>query len=466
MTVPLDSRRVAAPRRSRLANAAAVTVLGAGLLALLPAHAASFAEIFAAARDYDAQYKASGYDLQSAKLAVPVARSALLPQVGMSYSRSDVSGTRSFYNTLNQEVQVQLQYASPQTNLQVRMPLWNQEARARYDQSQVQADAAEQVYRSRGLELLDRVGTSYLQVLQALDNRGLAQSQLVAVQGQLDRAEQRFKRGEGTRTDAALAQAAVDIAKAKVLEADDQILLARRTLRRLTGRDTPELNQPAADFKPGELLPNRLTEWFETAERNSPTIQARQQAVMAARLGVKRQQAGHMPRVDLYASIARNENETLNNLGQTSVLKTMGVQVNVPLYSGGGVDASVKQAVADQSRTEEELRLERESVQVEVQRNFQTVSTGPEKIEAYRRAVTSSEVAVTGAVRSQAAGLATTSDVLDAQARLYSAQRDLAQTRYDYLLAKLRLMAMSGLMVDDIVAEVDRSLTVRVSSNP
>lgn len=462
----LDTRADTAPRRTRLRLAFAATALALGALPALPTKAATFAEIVAAARDNDAQYRASSFDLQSAQMAVPVARAALLPQVGLGYSRSDVSGTRSFYNTLNQEVQVQLQYGSPQTSLSMRMPLWNQEARARLDQTQVQADGAAQLYRSRGLELIDRVGSAYLQVLLAIDGQGLARSQVIALQGQLDRAEQRLKRGEGTRTEAALAQAAVDLAKVRVLEADDQLELARRALKRITGKDPQGLNQLAPDFMPGELIPNKLGDWLEMAERNSPTLQARQQALLAARLGVKRQQAGHMPRVDLVASLVRSENETLNNLGQTSVLKSIGVQVNVPLYSGGGVEASVKQALADQARTEEEVRVEREGVQVEVQRNFQIVSTGPEKLEAYRRAVTSSEVAVTGAVRSQAAGLATTSDVLDTQARLYSAQRDLAQARYEYLLGRLRLMALSGMAMDDVASELDRNLPVPPTSNP
>lgn len=466
--MPTDRSFHAAPGASRsLLRAVATACLAtAGLVAAVPAQAMSFAEVFAAARANDAQYRAAGYDLQSAQLGVPLARAGLLPSASLSISRSDVSGSRQFYNANNQEVKVQVQYASPQTSVQVRMPLWNQEARARFDQAQVQAEMAQNIYRSRGLELIDRAGTTYLQVLLALDAQVLAEQQLVAVQAQLARAEQRFKRGEGTRTEQALAQAAVDVAKVRLLEAGDEVELMRRNLKRLTGRDTPMLNQLPPDFLPGELLPNRLGEWIELAERNSPTLQARQQELMAARFGVKRQQAGHMPRVDLVASIARNENESLNNLGQTSVLKTFGVQVNVPLYSGGGIDAGVKQAMAEQSRVEESVRLEREGMQLEVQRNFQIVATGADKVQAYRRAVESNEVAYRGAVRSQEAGMATTADVLDTQARLYSAQRDLAQTRYDYLQARMRLMAFAGLPIDEVVNEVDRHLPTRVAAKP
>jgi hypothetical protein len=80
------------------------------------------------------------------------------------------------------------------------------------------------------------------------------------------------------------------------------------------------------------------------------------------------------------------------------------------------------------------------------------------KLQAYQRAVDSSEVAYRGAVRTQEAGLATTADVLDARARLYGAQRDLSQARYDYLLSRLRLLASAGSAVDEVVTDIDRQL--------
>lgn len=454
-----DRRGARPPHRQRRLGP---LLLAAALLAgSATAQAMSFAEVMSAARDNDAQYRAARHELESTRLGVPIARAQLLPAVGLNLSQSEVSGSRQFFNTLNQEAKVQLQYSSPTTNLAMRMPLYNREARARYDQSQVQADAAEAVFRSRGLELVDRAGSAYLQVLLADDGIVLAQSQQTNLEGQLGRAEQRFKRGEGTRTEQAIAQAAVDLAKVKVLEARDQADLARRNLKRVTGREAPQLNQLAADFVPGAEDAGRLAEWMELAERNSPNLQARQQFLMSARLGVERQQAGHHPRVDLVASIARSENDSINNLGQTSVLKTLGLQVNVPIYSGGGVDAGVKQAVQDQARAEQELRNERETIQVEVQRNHQAVANGAVRIAAYRRAVQSSEVAFTGATRAQALGMGTISDVLDAQTRLFSAQRDLAQARYDYLLARLRLMVAAGMVMDEVVGDVDRHLPVR-----
>lgn len=442
----------------RLKRAAIAVLALAGALIAGTSHAMSFAEAYAAARNSDPNFRSAGFELESQRQAVPIARSNLLPQVNVNVSRADVSGSRSFYNGGNQEVRTQLDYSSPQSSLQARMALFNREASKRYEQAQAQVDVAESVYRSRALELIDRLGTAYMQVLLADENKVLADAQLVAAQAQLTRAEQRFKRGEGTRTEQALAQAQADVSRVRVIEAADAREVARRGLKRLIGRDVPPLNQPAADFMPGPLEPGGLFEWIEIAVRNSATVRAREQSVMVARLNIERQSAAHYPRLDLVASISRNENDSVNNLGQTNILKSLGMQLSVPIYSGGGIDASVKQAVAERQRAEEDLRAERETVELEVQRNFQNVVNGAERVQAYKRAAESSEVAYRGAVRAQEAGLGTTADVLDALSRQYLAQRDLAQSRYEYLLSRLRLQSLSGLPIDEVVSDSDRLL--------
>lgn len=449
------------------AHLAVALAAAAAMIAPSPAaHALGFAEAYAAARGHDAQFRAANHELDASRQLVPITRAALLPVVGVNLSRFDYSGTKSFTNSLNQEVKTDVAYGSPKASLTARMPLLNYEASKRHEQAHVQVEIAESTHRARSLELIDRLGTAYLQVLLAADNVTLAQSQLQAAQAQAARAEQRLRRGEGTRTDVAATQAGVDIGRVRVLEAQDQYEVARRAFKRVTGLDPVPLNRLAADFMPGEMVPATLGEWLGLAVNSNPQIQARQQALRAARLGVDRQTAGHYPRVDLVASMERNTNESITSLNQTNVLSSLGVQVSVPIYSGGGIDASVKQALADQARAEEEIKNEREAVELDVQRLHQAVAQGATKIAAYQRAVASSEVAAQGASRALDNGLGTTADVMDAQSRLDLARRDLAQARYDYLLARLRLMATAGLPMEEVVSDIDRLLPNTAPTQP
>ncbi len=448
------------------ARAATLVLAVAALVTPLAAQAMTFAEAFDAAKRNDAQYLAAGHELNSAQLAVPIAFSALLPSINFSASSADVSGTRQFPNSLNQDVRVRVEYAAPQASLQMRLPLFNQEARIRWQQTRSQADVAESIYRARGMELIDRLAGAYLQVLLAEEGRELAQAQITALQVQLGQVQQRLQRGEGTRVEVAQVLAALDVTKVRAIESDDLLDLSRRQLRRITGVPNQPLQRVPADFTPNLARSETLFDWLETALRQSPTLQARQQSLLVARMNVQRNEAGHFPRVDLVASLSRSQNESLSNLNQSSNLRTLGVQLNVPIYSGGGINAGVKQALSDQARAEEEIRIERENIEIEVQRHHGAVTNGAAKIAAYRQAVTSSELALEGMRKVLEQGLGTNNDVADALVRLYSARRDLAQARIEYVQARLRLLVQAGTPMNDAVAELDRALVAAPGNTP
>ena len=164
--------------------------------------------------------------------------------------------------------------------------------------------------------------------------------------------------------------------------------------------------------------------------------------------------------------MSRSQNESTSNLNQTTALRSLGMQLNVPLFSGGGIDASVKQAVAEQSRAEEEIRIEREGLEIEVQRYYQAVATGQGRMDATRNAVEAAEFTLQGTGRALQLGLATGNDVADTVSRLYAARRELAQSRFDYLLARARLMVQAGMPMTDVAAEIDRVLVAAPAATP
>ena len=437
----------------------ATALMGAFCLGLgSGASAMTFAQAWDAARAYDAQFQAAGHELASSQYAIPIARSALLPNVSLTASTSESTGTREFPNALNQQVRTRLDYAAPQSSLTIRLPIFNREAHSRLSQAHAQAELAQYVYRVRGLDLVDRLALAYIQVLLAQEGRQLADAQWQAQSVQLAQFQQRLLRGEGTRVETAQAQAALEVLRVRLTEADDQLELVRRQLRRVTGLPTPALPTLGADFQPTALAAEGLFEWLQLAVRQSPSLQAREQAVVAARIGVQRNFAGHFPRLDLVASATKSQNESTSNLNQTTSLRSLALQLSVPIFSGGGIDASVKQAVADQSRVEEEVRVERETIEVEVQRYYQATMTGRARWDALRGAVEAAELAQFGMTRALQAGLATGNDVSEAQTRVFAARRELAQARLDYLVARTRLMIQAGMPAADVVADLDRAL--------
>lgn len=442
--------------RAKLAS----TALAVMLMAAGGAHAMGFAEAFEAARQFDAQYRAAAHELDAARQGVPIARSYMLPTASINASTADVSGKRLFSNSLNQEVRVPVDYNSPQASLQIRAPIFNYEGVLRTHIAASQVGSAEFIFESRRLELADRMGTAYLQVLLGVEAAALGRAEVISLDAQLARARQRLQAGEGTRTDVAQIQAQLELAKVRLVDLQDQLAVARRVLRRVTGADPQTLKALPVDYLPAAGETVSLDQWQTLAEQRSPVLRTRQQAIETARLAVKRNRATHLPRLDLVASVSHSQNESLSSLNQTSSTRSIGVQLSVPLYSGGGIEATVKQSVFDQARAEEDLRAERETLQIEIQRQHGVVNNGRAKVEGHVKAVEAADLTLQGVSRALAAGLSTNADVLEAQARLFSARRDLAVARYEYLAARLRLAVQAGLPVEESVADIDRQLTV------
>lgn len=437
------------------------------VIAFAPAlEAMTLTEALEAARDHDPQYRAALHELEAARQGVPIARSVLFPQVSLNYGNAGVSGTREFPNGLSQQVTTRVDYETPQTSLNLRMPLFNYEAWSRVDQAAAQTRGAEASFRARGLELAERVATAYLQTLEANAQLSLADTEVLALQGQFLRAEQRFRRGEGTKTDEALALAALEVSKARAGDARERVMLAAARLRRLTGRTPAFVQDIVPEFRPQASAPALLREWTELALTQSPVLEARTIAVDVARFGIRRTQAGHLPRVDLIGSVSRNRNESLANLDQTSNLRSLGIQVSMPLFSGFGVVAATRQAQSEMSRAEQDLRAERENVELEVRRLLQGADSAALRADALRNAVAAGETAVTGATRAQAAGLATQAEVLDARNRLFASRRELAQAQYDHLAARMRMMLLAGEPMQRVIDQIGAQLIDRVELTP
>jgi outer membrane protein/protease secretion system outer membrane protein len=131
----------------------------------------------------------------------------------------------------------------------------------------------------------------------------------------------------------------------------------------------------------------------------------------------------------------------------------VGVQLNIPLFSGGYVNSTIRQAVAEQTRAEETLEALRRDLGVRVHKEFRGMTEGVLRVRALEQAVRSAEQMMKSTQMSLKAGIRTQLDVLNAQQQYTLALRDLAQARFVYLMSKVKLAALVG---DDAQASVEQ----------
>ncbi|MCV2422138.1 TolC family outer membrane protein [Paucibacter sp. DJ2R-2] len=418
----------------------------------------AFAAAFSAALGNDPDYRAARYELASRETLLPGARAGLLPIIGATLSDARVSGDRTTPNALGQELTQSLDYRSPVLQLQLRTPLFNLEAWHRYKSAGAQVEAGRMQFISRGQQLLDRLGSNWVQALFAEEHLALQSAQVEAMQAQVQGAERRFKSGEGTRTELVAAAASLSLARVQKAEAEDQREQARRAVARITGDSALMLRGLPAEPAARALPQNELQAWLDLALASNADLASRRAQLEAARAEVLRSRAGHAPRVELVASASDSRNESISTLNQKSRLYSAGVQLTIPIFSGGSVSAGVDQTIAEASRIEAQLDGDRAQLELDVRRQFQAVHTGTAKVEALHEALLASGVALEDARRNVAAGYRVPADVLEGVRRLFQARRDLMLARYDVVLARMRLQALAGTPVDDIVADIDLQL--------
>lgn len=449
----------AATLRHRLAVGLVTGLGAASLWAQGVAAPLTLTEAYDAALRYDAQYLIATKELEAARQGVPLARAGLLPQVALNASMSKVVGMRDFGNTLNQRVRVPLDYEAPQVSLSLRTPLFNYEALSRLRQASSLAEGAESLMAARHMDLVNRLTAAYLEVLVQHEAVTLAAEDLRSLQAQAQSSRQRFTRGEGTVQDATAAEAAAELAKTRLVRSQDDLAVARQGLQRITGLETVALRAVPADFA-GQPLPlPTLQAWLDQTLQNNPLLRYRGLNLEAANHGIERQRAGHYPRLDLVAGASRVENDSVSTLNQTTQQRSIGVQLSVPIYSGGSVQASVAQSVAERDRAEQELRAERETLMLEVERLYRLAVQGRERVAAHVQALDAAGVAVRAATRAVDTGLGTATDFRAALARQAAARRDLIQARYEYLNQRSQLLVVSGWPLGTALDDLARVLS-------
>lgn len=417
--------------------------LAAGLAA--SAWGMDLRQAYEAALENDASVRAARAAAEAGRERLPQARAQLLPNVSFNAGRNYNDLTSEGRNFLGQPTTSQTQYWSGSQVLSVRQPLYRPYLTAQLKQAEAQVQDADAILERDEQSLVVRVGESYFDALLAREQVALVLAQKATYTTQLDAARKGFAAGSGTRTDVDDAQARLDMTVAQELEVRQNESFTRHRLEALTGQPVESLaGVDAGRFMPQEPTPASVQEWIARAEEHSPELQSLRAQLEAAGQEIEKAKAGHRPTLDAVAQWARTNSDTVTSVNSRYDTKTLGLQLSIPLYSGGYVSSTVRQAVATQTRVQEMLEATRRDLGVRVYREFRGVTEGVLRIKALEQAVRSAEQAVRSSRKSFEAGSRTSLDVLNAEQQRVATMRDLAQARYVYLVSRLRLHSLVG----------------------
>lgn len=428
------------------------------LLALASAApAADLVSIYREAQSADAVYAGARASYLAGQEKLPQGLAGLLPSVSLSANTQYNDRNLQFRNDTAAGT---TRYNSNSASVTATQPLFRLQNWITYEQARHQVSQAEAALLQANQDLIVRVAQAYFDVLLAENNVTLAAAQKAAFAEQLAQAKRNFEVGTATITDANDAQARHDLAVSQEITAQNDLEIKRQTLRQIIGRLPPQLAKVSSRFTPALPSPNNMDNWVEQATGSSLQVKVAQAAFDIAAQDVAKNRGGHLPTLDAVASYSDTAqgSGTQGGAGFDNTTKYIGLQLVVPIYQGGLTNSKVREALANQEKSKQDLENVKRTVALNTRQAFLGVTNGVAQIKALDAALISSQSSLDSTKLGQEVGVRTQVDVLNSTQQLITTRRDYAQAIYAYAVNVLKLKAAAGTLTEDDLAYVNQWL--------
>ena len=434
-----------------------LTLALAAVLASGTAQAADLLQTYEMARGGDTQLAIAESNTLYSKEGQVQARAALLPQLSgdasITRSRTEPEGVSGSYTSTRRSYGL----GASQTLFN-----WGQFSSLRAQRALSQA--ADYDLDAANDSLMVRTATAYFDVLVAIESLAAAETNEAAGKRQFDYADKRLEVGLAPITDVHEARAQYDQARASTILARNALADAYQALHELTGQPVANLRALPADYRPE--LPAGHAEadgWVARAIDGNPSLRASQLSADAAEASVQTARGGHYPTLSLGGSWGKSaawgDSIGGSSSGPDATTNSIGLTLNVPIFSGGATQSRVRQALANRDAAQDGYEQQKRSIVRNTRNAYQTLVAGISEVEARRLALVSAQSAYDASQVGLEVGTRTVLDVLNNQRTLFSAQQDYAQAKYNFLQSRLLLEQSAGTLDVSDVEDINRLLT-------
>ncbi len=430
------------PFRSTFRLLPLLLALGAGA----SAQAQSLADLYAAARGYDAAYQSAKAQYDATLFKADQARALVLPKVGLT---SGYSGTNYEAKSIPVAT-VDRSYTTQTIGISATHPLYHPADDASYQQSLRSNDQATAALKAAEQDLIVRLSQAYFDVLASSDSLAFVKAQKAAVQEQLASAKRNFEVGTATITDSREAQARFDLVTAQEIAADNDLRVKNLALAQLVGQRAAQPKRLAEPVALEKFAAADVDSWVSRSQTEHPAIQQLQVALDVAQLETRKARAGNLPTLDLVAGYqaATNNGSATTGLNFGSNASTIAVNLNLPLFAGFAIQNRVKETVSLEEKARADLESAMRTVAQGTRAAFYGMESGLGQVKAFEAAEISSQSALDANKLGYQVGVRINIDVLNAQSQVYDTKARLSKARYDVLMGSLRLRQASGTLAE------------------
>lgn len=410
----------------------------------------TLAEIYNQAKEHDPTLLSAAAARDAAFEAVNSSRGDLLPQInltaGYNVNNSDFDSRDSKKLT---------------AGVAFSQQLYNRASWLTLDTSEKQARKADSTYAAAQQDLILRVAQAYFDVLSAKDNLEFVRAQKAAVGRQLEQTKQRFEVGLSAITDVHDAQAQYDLVLADEVQAQNELTNSYEALREITGQEHTNLSvldtQRFSTSKPSMTMDELLNE----AQTKNLNLLSARIAQDVAKDNISLASSGHLPTLTLdggYNYGEEYDKSSSSYIDDNYNDFNIGVNLSLPLYSGGKVTSQTKQAEYNYVAASQDLEATYRGVVKNVRANNNNINASIGSVKAYEQSVVSAQSALDATEAGFEVGTRTIVDVLDATRILYSVKKSLSDARYNYIINVLQLRQAVGTLSEQDILDINAGL--------
>jgi outer membrane protein len=441
---------------SRLAAEASLFVVSIALLCVgAPSRAQTLSSLLDLARTTEPTYLGARTSVEAARARSDQAFGALLPQISATANTN--SNGRRYYTRIDNTQPEDDSYNSNSAQVTLTQPLWRYANIVGLQQAEAAALQAEHQLASTEQELFAKLVSAWFDALAARDNVAFTAQQEAAGRKQWEIARRGLELGTAGLPQAEDARAKYDQARSDAMAAqtDAQVKIAglEQLVGTLTNFDPPRMIDDAVL---ADLNGESLDKWLQALETDNPAIQAALQAFEAADAEVRKQRAGHQPTLDLVGTYGKNSQAVGGFPGQAGYdikQNSIGLQLNIPIFSGGTQSAKVGEALAMKDKARLDIEAARRAASLAAKQAWFGWQAAYVRTQAGEQSVRAARAALRAARMGSDTGLKMDLDVLQAEQQLRAGERDWRKGRYDQVAAHVKLKAVVGkATVEDVMA--------------
>ena len=363
-----------------------------------------------------------------------------------------LSGKKTNYNTYDYGVTV-------------KQPLFNYSAYAQYKKILTQIDLSDKQLIKTQQDLIFRISKIYFETLLAKDQVDLFQYQRASIQEQLSKAEVQFEAGLISVTDINEAKTKKALIEAQQIGAIQKLKIKKSEIQLITGKLPGKLSplNPVITFTE---VDNLADNWILIAQENNLELQIKKDELKIAEREIDSRRSDHYPTIDAIANRSRNWDKggypygAIKNEGMRSYSDTIGVEISIPIFSGGMTSSKVREAVLLKSKLEEDVEYLRRGVELKVRDYYLSLQTNFSEISAYQQAMEAATLQLESTKLGFQEGLRNSVEVLDSQQILFNAKLNILESRYNYIMNLINLKLSSGMLSIEDLDEINKYLIV------